>query len=222
MSHEKINIQSYPQPPAIEDGVPAVSMDIDLGSYVHKGQVIDFDYDAYRTIAHDMGLSDEAIDRLEVRLEKRSVGSRAGSMSTDKHAPQMSVGFNRGKFRARKRSLNNTVGHETRHYADMHAGELAETSPAYRRAQLLNPINTKLVWLGGLVDGLAAVTDKPSLLIPSAGLQAAGALGMAYVFKNYVRDPAEVRARKSGRKYKNSGVISVNKRIDTAREAQAD
>ena len=118
----EINTQNQFQLAAIESGMPDVSMDIALGDHVRRGQVIDFDYDSYRTVAHDMGLGDDAIDRLQIHLENRSPGRTLGRTSYDDQTPQITVGLKRGISRRTKRSLNNTLAHETQHYADMLSG----------------------------------------------------------------------------------------------------
>ena len=91
----------------IPDNAPAVSFDIRLGK---KYDFVDFDYDAFNTIADDLGISDDARSSLNVIVDKRIP---RGLLTLGRYiSSEKTV-----RIKA-NRKANNTAKHELSHAAD--------------------------------------------------------------------------------------------------------
>lgn len=193
-----------------------VAMDIELGSMVRPGEVIEFDYDAYYSLAKDMGASDEDIAQLNIEVvspmsvPRNYNGSYSAALGQD-HTPQHKVKVVMGRFRAEKK-MNRIMAHETRHYIDNQQGNLEPLSEKYLKAVEVSKHQGRHL-LATCLGGAALVTGAITGNIVVSGL---GVPLIAYQFVKakqvlgaYGREPSEVRARKAEKEFGDRRSLTV-------------
>lgn len=209
-------VSSEPLTPArIPNVAPAISMDTKLGQRLKPGEAINFDYDTFRSTAHERGLTDEQIRKLHIDIVDPSYQTDGAGgrfhKPTEDMPPLAEVTFNPKTKRSVARH-NNALAHETQHYIDDEAGILPDHSDndVYAEAIRQGRIAKRIMQLGALETAGAFIGLGPGAAVLVGPPTATVGLMKAQLYGGYHDDPMEQKAREAEKIFGDRPIIMVS------------
>lgn len=224
MAETVISPPSYPIAPegtvTVErpplDDMSGVTMDPELGQRLRPGEVINFDYEQYRSVAQSLGATQKEIDSTHVDvLDKANAEKDGGGYYKNVDGIPVTAVVYKGSSTRDAEKMSKRLAHETQHRLDFERGvfDKSDLKEGYSKSSERQRRGAAQLMAGvaALIGAKVGVPEIPGALLAVGGA-ASLPLGLRNLMRfqaTYAANPAELKAKSAEKFGQGKKIIST-------------